>query len=348
MKMKVYLKQLCISLAAVLLFMSLPACSMETPITGGTDTDSRSERPIKPVEEIKIATILISSSSQVTAAQGNAIKEHAEELGAQCTLEYYDQNPAIQANMIENAITAGVDILILQNQSAGDCVAEINKAYEAGIIILLYGDAVTGAEYAYLFTEDAYALGHQMGTLAAIWANENLVANNKPVIAAVGNYSVTPIAANRNAGIVDALNELCPDVVIADTYEMAYKEEGLVAGENILQAHPNVNLVVGINDQSVCGVYEAFVAAGLENENIGMFGIDGTAEAMFFISKNTMFKGVLDIDPNTVGRNMVDLGIARVTGDSSASTEVLQYWDGVEVTHANINDFKYKWGELAN
>lgn len=344
--MRTKLKRVVTCVLAVILIASLFGCSTKAPIENSPTVEGDTETA-KDLKDLKVAVILISSASQVTANQGNAIKAHVESLGAQCTLEYFEQNPATQANMIENAIAAGVDILLVQNQSAGDCVAEITKAYEAGITVLIYGDDVPDAKYTYLFAENSYDLGYQLGSMAAAWANENLVAKGEPVVAALGNYSVSPIAVYRHDGFLAALEELVPDIEIVGTYEMAYKQEGITAGENILQAHPDVNLVVGVNDQSVAGVYEVFVAAGLENENIGIFGLDGTDEALYFISQNTMFKGTMSIDPGKVSAELVDMGIAKVLNDPSAPTEKIHYWDGVEINYSNINDYKDKWGPLA-
>lgn len=338
------IKKKIFTLISAVMISILTACSTTVPVPDSVAVLEGGET--KSVEDLKIVTILISSGASTTTSMGNAIKEHAESLGAECTLQYYEQNVSIQMNMIENAIMSGADVLIMQNQSAGDCADEINRAVESGMTVVLYGDASDDISYTYRFTEDSTALGRQMGKMAADWANKKLTVKGEPVVAAVGNYSVTPIAANRNKGIVEALEEFCPDIVIADTYEMAYKEEGIEVGENILQAHPDVNLVVGINDGSVCGVYEAFLAAG-KTEDIGMFGIDGTAEAEYLISQNTMMKGILDIDPNEVGKQMVEYGIARATGDASAPEPGIVYWKGKEVTQDNINDFEEKWGSFS-
>ena len=329
------MKRIFAFILATVLILALSACSTDPGISDSKDSS----------DGLKGAAILISSASETTTAQGNAMAAYAKANGVEFSVEYYDQNIATEAAMIENAISSGVDFLIIHNQSEGDCVDAITKAAQAGIVVVLYGTDVPDAEYNYLFTEDSYALGEQMGTMAAKWANEYLVANGEPVIAVVGNYSVTPVAVYRNEGIVAALEELCPEVQIVDTYDMAYKQEGITVGENILQAHPDVNMVVGINDQSVCGVYEAFVGAGLEGKNIGLFGIDGTAEAAYNISKQTIYKGILDIDSAKVGEQMVQCGIDAVNGNGPADKMI--YWAGEEIRYDNIDDFAYKWEHLA-
>lgn len=323
------------------LSIALAACSTEAPVTNEKKEDVLVE------DEIKMKAILISSASQVTAAQGNAMQEYAGEAGIDFSVEYYEQNVATEATMIENAVTAGVDVLIIHNQSEGDCVDAINAAVEAGVVVLLYATDIPDAEYTYLITENAYDLGKAAGKMAGEWANEKLVSNNEPVIAAIGTYSVTPIAVDRSNGIKDALLETCPQVEIVGTYEMAYKEEGLEVGENILQGHPDVNLVVGINDQSACGVYEAFEAAGLTDKNIGMFGIDGSDEAMYYIAQDTLMKGTYYISGNDVGVQLVQKGIELMeNGGAKAGEKEVEYWTPQKVTIENVEDYKDIWGML--
>ena len=308
---------------------------------GGQETES------KDVEDIKAVAILISSASQTTTGQGNAMQAYAENLGLDFSVQYYDQNIATEEEMIENAVTAGTDVMIVQNQSDGDCVDALNKAAEAGVKIVLYGQDIPDVDYTYLLAEDSVEAGRTIGKLAADWANENLVAKGEPVIAAIGNYTVSPIAVERNEGIMEILKEECPEAEVVGTYEMAYKQEGLEVGENILQAHPDVNLVIGINDQSVCGVYEAFTAAGLGNENIGMFGIDGTDEAMYNISKNDLFKGVSYFPVNRIGEQMVQYGVDNAKGSEDAPKDKIIYWSFEDVTYDNIEEYKDIWGYLA-
>lgn len=347
--MKQLWKRISASLLAAVLFGTLAGCTTQQPAVDAPATPgaAASATPAQSSDPVKVTAILISSASQVTTAQGNAIKEYAEAQGAECTLVYYDQDIATEASMIENAITAGTDILILQNQSEGDCLTEIQKAYDAGIIVIHYGVDVPGADYTYLYAEDGHKLGRQLGTMAGEWANENLVAKGEPVIVGLGNYSVSPVAVARYEGILEGLTATCPEAEVVGAYDMAYKEEGIKVGENILQAHPDVNLMVGINDQSTCGVYEVFMAAGLGDQNIAMFGLDGTAEAEYLIAQDTLFKGTININPNLVGEQMVQAGLDKLSGSPDAPAEKVIYWDGIAVTKENVAEFEWQWGHLA-
>lgn len=324
--------------------IALSACSSSS--TSGSSAGSSSAAANA---DIKMQAILISSSSQVTAGQGNAMTAYAEAAGVDFSVSYYDQNIATEATLIENAVSAGVDVLIVHNQSEGDCVDNINAAVEAGVVVLMYATEVPEAEYTLLYTEDAYEAGQKEGEMAAAWAEENLVAAGQSVICAMGTYSVTQIAVDRGLGAQDKLLELIPDAEIVGTYEMAYKEEGLEVGENLLQSNPDVNLVLAINDQSGCGVMEAFVAAGKSADECGIFGIDGTDEGMYYIATDSMFKGTVAIPTNEVGELLVQAGIDIMNGESDyeVAGQTVETWESTAIDASNVNDYEDIWGYLA-
>lgn len=108
------------------------------------------------------------------------MKAYAQEHGVDFEVLYYDQNIATEANLIENAVQSGVKVLIVHNQSEGDCVDSINAAVDAGVTVLLYATDVPEAHYTLLYTEDSYYAGQKMGEMAVAWAQENLVGKGKP------------------------------------------------------------------------------------------------------------------------------------------------------------------------
>jgi ABC-type sugar transport system substrate-binding protein len=321
------------------------ACSTTAPTT---DTASTSASASAEDATITMKYIDI-NPSEVTSAQGDAMVTYAKDHGAELSVEYFNQNPATEQTLIENAVQAGVDVLIVHDQSENDCVDAINAAVDAGIPVLLYGTDVPDGNYTLLYGEDSYSAGQKMGEIAAAWAKENLVDAGKSVVCAMGTYSVTKIAVDRGVGAQDKLLEEIPDARIVGTYEMAYKEEGLKVGENLMQSDPDVNLVLAINDQSGLGVMEAIKAAGKGDDVIGIYGIDGTAEGMYNIAQGTLFKGTVAIPTNEVGEKLVQAGIDIIKGTSeyAVGSKTVLYWDSMPVDESNVDDYKDVWGSLA-
>lgn len=331
--------------AAMTAALGASGCSTTAPVSDSSASTSGAAANTG----LKMQAILISSASQVTAGQGNAMAAYAKERGINFNVEYYDQNIATEANLIENAVQAGVNVLIIHNQSEGDCVDAINAAVDAGVTVLLYATDVPEARYTLLYTEDSRAAGEKMGEMAAAWAKDSLVAKGYPVVCALGTYSVTPIAVNRCEGAKEKLLEAIPDAQIVGTYEMAYKEEGLEVGENLLQSHPDTNLVLAINDQSAAGVMEAFRAAGKSDDEVGMFGIDGTDEGMYNIASGTMFKGTVAIPTNEVGELLVQAGLDLQDNPDKypAGGQTVINWESTPIDASNVDEFKDIWGHLA-
>jgi ABC-type sugar transport system substrate-binding protein len=73
---------------------------------------------------------------------------------------------------------------------------------------------------------------------------------------------------------------------------------GVSAGENILQAHPDIQAVMGINDSGPVGVMEAFKAAGknFAKDHIGLFGCDASEDGLRCLRENDMFIATIDVD----------------------------------------------------
>lgn len=298
-------------------------------------------------EPVDVVAVLVSATSTVTSDCAAGMKEYADANNVNLTVMYYENNISTYITMIENAVASGADAIIVQNTSSEDALDALTAAAaKEGLIVCCY-DVEVPIEYDYCFTADNYELGRAVGEMAADWANANLVANGKNVICGIGDYSVSPIAHARFEGICDALKEGCPEAEIAITAEMAFPLDGIEAGENFLQAHPDMNIVCGINDQSVCGVYETFIAAGKKDELIGMFSIDGIAEALYNIYKGDIYGGCVDQDQVTVGKQMVQYCAELLRGaEGAAAREKIQYFPRVKVTAENVNDYHAKFQDL--
>ncbi len=70
-----------------------------------------------------------------------------------------------------------------------------------------------------------------------------------------------------------------PDVKLVSRLDgFAVRDKAMAVMEDILQAHPEVNVVFGINDDSALGALAAMEAAGKTKNNELIVGFDGTAD----------------------------------------------------------------------
>ena len=116
-------------------------------------------------------------------------------------------------------------------------------------------------------------------------------------------------SALNNAGLTDA--------VVQEVDGQGLKEKAFKAAQDALTAHPDINVIYGINDDSTTGAMAAYRAAGLdENELVAIgFGFEGSVGRNALLS-NTPYKSALAMFPHFVGACIVDAAIALANGDT--------------------------------
>jgi len=110
-------------------------------------------------------------------------------------------------------------------------------------------------------------------------------------------------------GIRDGILEVAPEAVVVAEQSAATPETGAAAIEAIMQAHPNVRVVAGINDAGVLGAYEALAGMGVPTEEFALFGLDATPEALARMREGGMYKATVDIAPFEAGKAAIDLAV---------------------------------------
>ena len=152
---------------------------------------------------------------------------------------------------LENFINGGCDIIILQN-SAEEAYADLLKqAVEKGVIVASYDYESDIAQYACICSN--YEVGKVIGQEMGKFCNENEGSGK----VAICSYSALDFLVERERGMRDGFAEVCPDGEIVMAQDAGFANEGVIAGENFLQAIPDIQGVMGINDGGVLGVYEA-------------------------------------------------------------------------------------------
>lgn len=84
-------------------------------------------------------------------------------------------------------------------------------------------------------------------------------------------------------------------------------EKGMANMENILQANPNVEVVVCVNDAGALGAYEAMMAAGKDSDRV-FYRRSGRYFRSFKIrlKKDGIYRATVDIQPYETGKLFVD------------------------------------------
>lgn len=285
--------------------------------------------------DLKIGLAVQTLSNQVWAQQAEEITSRAEADGNEITVVECKENANTQIGQIENFISAGTDIIIVQPQDPEAIEDICAEAREEGIKVVSWDEEMENSDINWVI--ENYDLGVEIGTQAADWINEKFEDGACEV--AVLGYPQTPILLERENGILDALKEKAPNATVVANQPAIDTTEGLNAMETILQANPDVKVVCCIGGGGAAGANEAFKGFyGSEvPEEVGIFSTDLTDEAVASMQNGEFNRMVVAITGNAYacGDVVYDLAIECAEG---AEMEQNVYRDLIPVTIENLEE----------
>lgn len=261
----------------------------------------------------------------------DGMKEKAGELNIELSIHDGKNEVEAQIRAMEDLITQQVDAIILSSNDSQALNSMIKEAKDAGIKVIAANAPVEDPD-AFIGSIE-YENGFQAGEIAGEYIRNHL--NGKAKVAIL-QLSTIPAALERTQGQKEGLLSLAPDVEIVAELDASTREAGLNAIETLLQSHPDLNVVLGVNDDSVLGAYQAMKAAGKEGEDVALVGFDAIEEALLKIKEGGIYRGTIDIAPFESGRVIIDT--AKRVLEEGPIKELIEF-PVTKVTEENVNEF---------
>jgi ribose transport system substrate-binding protein len=238
-------------------------------------------------------------------------KKRAAELGYELVVDDPGSDMNKQVNAIKTWIEQKVAVIVcnVPNPAAFETLAK--QAREAGIYWITYGDRITNQDATVGY--DQYNDGRKLGAYAGQWINENLGGEAK--VALLG-FDLMIWGQARTKGIEEGLAEAAPKAAIVAKQNAITPTEGLNVTRTILQANPEVNVILGVEDPATEGAYKAWVASGRDPKQGGIFigGMDGTAPALTLLQQgDNVYKASMAIPLRRVGDAIAETAHELVT-----------------------------------
>ena len=175
-----------------------------------------------------------------------------------------------QTEQVNHFIDEGVDLLIVAPNQLGILSTAIDRAYDAGIPVVLYDRKSDSEKYTAFMGCDNYLIGQSMGSFIA----QRLQGNGR-VVEIRGLEGSSP-ALERHRGFVDAIKNY-PKVSLVTSEAGDWKEEsGGRAMKRILQQTQDFDFVYCHNDRMAKGAYNIVQQMGITHP-YRYTGVDGMA-----------------------------------------------------------------------
>lgn len=203
-------------------------------------------------------------------AIGEGIKAKAPELGVETFMLAPQSGSDIagQMNMIQDVLTQGVDAIILSTHDEGSAAPLVKQAVDQGIAVIIVNSDIPNFPTP---VNGVVGYSQRKGTTLL----GNFAAGMVKGEAKVGVLEGLPgyHSTERIGGFLDAFAQF-PKMEIVATLPTEWNvDTGNKAMTDMLQAHPEINVVVAANDYIAIGAAKAAQAAG--RTDILIFGNDG-------------------------------------------------------------------------
>src|SRR5262249_8317020 len=105
----------------------------------------------------------------------------------------------------------------------------------------------------------------------------------------------------------EALSKALPDVTYYET-QAVLAPEGLKATQSLLQAHPNIKVIVCCADDGALGARAAYKNSGLSSDNVFICGFDGSKQNLTLIKEKDPYTGAsAALDITEVGKMVIQI-----------------------------------------
>jgi ribose transport system substrate-binding protein len=322
---------------AVALLVAACGSSSSSSSSSSASTTSAKKQP-------KIAYLSFAVANSYDAPMLAAAQTVAKDAGASLTVLDANNDPKAQFAQLQNATASGkYNAIIVQPIFGTGLITGVQDAISKGIKVVNL-DQILGPD---LSTDQPQVKG----------MSGNIVFVPTEIGKKLGNLVVQACQANNlnpcNVGYLFDIKASALDVAIKKAFDQATAgkvkvvaqgesfftaAKGLAATQNMLQAHPDINLIVG-SDQGIEGAVQ-----GIGKKKVTLVGYGASAAALNGVAAGQWFGDVAQL-PATEGRLAAQAAVKAVQDGANAGgvDPVAQLPNGGVVTKDNVKQFTAEW-----
>ena len=229
----------------------------------------------------RIGITLFTRAHQFYQTMEATWKEYAEEYGYELLIQNAEIDVAAQTSQIEDFIQQDVDAMVVCAVDPQGIIPAVEAANEAGIPVVTVDGPAGGGDIVTFVGTDNFEGGRVAGEFARQYIEEDLGGEAKVAILDFPQSAV--VCVNRVNGFKSELEGMAGVEIVAQQDGGAMRDKAMAVFENVLSANPELDVVFGINDDTILGAMAAAEGAGRLDEMI-FIGYDGTPEAVELIA----------------------------------------------------------------
>ncbi|MCP4405820.1 MAG: sugar ABC transporter substrate-binding protein [bacterium] len=289
-------------------------------------------------DKVTVATITYTSEIEWFYILEQNYKAVAEELGMELIQLDPSADPQTQVDMIEQMTQRGVDAILVSPVDPQVIKAAAEEAMAKGIFVLIQGQEREKVPWSTAnFGYNEKQMGSLTGEIAAVGVKAKYPDAKEIKLAVLGDPGWASSEV-RMGGAKEALMENLPGVnvdVVVDFVMGATIETATNVIESALQQHPDLRVVVGINDDAAIGAVGAMQSQGIGIDETCIAGAGNNKGTWPYIDRGEVL-GSVDLNHRGTAEVALNAVAKLVKGEEVPG---MMYIDMIKVTKENLGNW---------
>ncbi|MGI6580317.1 MAG: sugar ABC transporter substrate-binding protein [Saccharofermentanales bacterium] len=286
---------------------------------------NKEEKAEEPAKETEAAPDVSGEGFEIGFAQAQADSPYyvtlqdsaqaaCEAAGVDFRLIDAAKDPSKQSQDVADLIQSGVSLVILNPVDSDSCAPAIQSSLDSGVPLITVNRPSNAEGAVSHVGEDNKHMGNTVGLAALELLGGSGNVEGKKIIEFMGGAGNNNTNL-RSAGFHEAFEGEGVEI-IQSPYCDFNRAKAVEAAQDLFQAHPDVALVFGHNDDMSIGAMQVAEQQGLEG--IYFTGVDGLMEAVEYIVEGKYHVTTMN-DPKLQGQESVNVALKILAGEEVES-----------------------------
>lgn len=260
----------------------------------------------------KIGAILL-QDDQFFRLNEFGMRDAAKELGVELMINNSSGSLDKEINLLDTYMASQVAALVLPPQSPSSSIPALQRAHDRGIPIVTYDSYIDADIAASNIRSDQISLGSTTGDAAVAFIQEKL--GGKAKVGLVEYISLAPEpGGQRVKGFKDKIAAL-PGVEVVAEQDAWLAPEATVLVENMLTAHPEINVLWAANEGGTVGAVNGVISKGRAGQ-VYVFGTDMSEQiGGFLLAQEDVLQAVTGQKPYDIGHQALTAAVKAIKGE---------------------------------
>ena len=236
----------------------------------------------------------------------NGAKNEAGKLGYNLIVLDSQNDPAKELSNTEDLSVKNISVMLINPTDSDAVIASVECANRYDIPVVTLDRNSNGGKVVSAVASDNV----KGGFMAGEYIKKEI--GSKAVIAELEGIPGTSAARNRGKGFADAVKGM--NIVAKQTADFD-RAKGMIVMENMLQAHPDINVIFAQNDEMALGAVQAVKQAG---KKVFIVGFDATKGGLEAVQTGSMAATVAQ-QPVLIGVKGVQVADKIIKGEKIES-----------------------------